>query len=470
MSKILFVYPNKEGYPIIPLGISVLAGVVKSANHIVDLFDITFMMPKRLDHVAIEKIRTVKKVDFEKYWGSGDNVDVNEEFRKKILSFEPDLIAFSIVENNYSGARKLFKVAKEITDKPIIAGGIFPTVAPEFFIEDDNVDIICMGEGEYTISELANKLDSKEDFSNIPNCIVKHKGKIIKNDFAKYYDWEPLTYQNWEIFDKRHLFKALTGKMWKTGFFEMSRGCPFQCSYCVNATYQKLFKCLGKYHREKPVECAIKELEHMKDKYSLELIFFNDENFLMMSKTRFEEFYTKFKERVNLPFFIQTRAENLLDEEKVRRLKETNCVSVGVGVESGSPRIRKEVLNKKTPDDVYIKAFANCNKYDLRTTAYVMVGLPFETAEDILVTAEFCKKIKTQSLGLAIFAPYHGTKLYDVCVQNGFIEDKYDEDISVNYSSILKMPQLTEEKLEELYYKFNDLVYEGKEAVNEYEL
>ncbi len=82
MSKILFVYPNKEGYPIIPLGISVLAGALKHYGHKVDLFDITFMMPKKLDLLAREKVGTVKKVNVEKYWGSGDRVDINKEFRR----------------------------------------------------------------------------------------------------------------------------------------------------------------------------------------------------------------------------------------------------------------------------------------------------------------------------------------------------------------------------------------------------
>lgn len=468
MSRILFVYPNREGYPIIPLGISVLAGVAKKENHNIDLFDVTFMMPERLDHMAREKTQTVLKVDFKKYWGSGSDVDINEEFRKKILSFNPDLIAFSIVENNYGCSRELFKIAKKVTNSPIIAGGIFPTVAPNFFIEDDNVDLVCIGEGEYALSELARKLDNKEDFSNISNCIVKRKGRVVRNDLANYYNWEPLTYQEWEIFDKRHLFKAFMGKMWRTGFFEMSRGCPFDCSYCVNFIYQKLFKCLGKYHREKPLEYVIKEIEYMRNTYSLELIFFNDENFMMMAKDRFEEFCTKFKKMINLPFFIQTRAENLLDERKVIMLKESNCVAIGIGVESGNQKIRREILKKNTPDDIYIRAFANCNKYNLRTTAYVMVGLPFETAEDILLTAEFCKRIKATSVGLAIFAPYHGSKLYDLCVKEGFIKNGYNENITVNYSSILKMPQLSKEKLEELYYGFNDLVFKDKEAINEY--
>lgn len=460
MSRVLFVYPNKEGYPIIPLGISVLAGELKYFGHEVDLFDITFMMPEKLDHEAREKTGVVEKVDVEKYWGSGDKIDINKEFKKKILSFRPDLIAFSIVENNYGCARELFKIVKEVASVPILAGGIFPTISSEFFTEDNNVDIVCEGEGEYAIVELAKRIQEGRDFSDIPNLIVKKSGKIIRNKFAEYYSWEPLIFQDWEIFDKRHLMKPFIGKMWKTGFFEMSRGCPYNCSYCANHVYQKMFQCLGRYRREKSIESTIREIEHMKEKYSLELVFFNDENFLVMSsEERFEEFCRKYQERISLPFFIQTSAQTLLDEKKVKKLKEMGCATIGIGVESGSEKIRSEILNKKTPNSVYINAFRNCNKYKIRSTAYVMIGLPFETEQDILSTADFCKKLSAESIAISIFAPYHGTKLWEECIKNGFIENKYYDDISVNNSSILNMPQLPKQKIEELYYKFNSLIY-----------
>ncbi len=459
MSKVLFVYPNSEGYPIIPLGISVLSGILKHYGHEVALFDITFMMSERLDHVAREKTGVVQTVDVEKYWGGGDAINIEDEFKKKILRFNPDVLAFSIVENNYGYARKLFKIAKSITDSPIIAGGLFPTVVPDFFIQDKNVDMVCIGEGEHAMLEVANRLDRQQRFDDIQNLIVKiENGEVIHNKLADYYKWEPLIFQDWDIFDKRHLIKPFMGKMWKTGFFEISRGCPFNCSYCINKTCQQIFKNLGNYNRKKPMDSAIKEIEHLKTKHSLELIFFNDENFLTMKKDRLEDFCEKYKEKINLPFFIMTRADSLFDEEKIKLLKNANCVTIGIGVESGNEEIRKRLLNKHIPNSVYEKAFANCHKYDIRTTTNVMIGLPFETEENIFETIAFCKKINTMSISISIFAPYYGTRLRDLCVENGYMEDRYYDNISVNYSSILKMPQISKERLEELYYKFNSLV------------
>jgi radical SAM superfamily enzyme YgiQ (UPF0313 family) len=461
MSKVLFVYPNKEGYPIIPLGISVIAGILKHSGHTVDVFDVTFMVKERIDHKAREEKGEVKKVDVEKYWGQGQAVDIENEFKKKISSFLPNIIAFSIVENNYGCARWMLDIAKKNSSALMVVGGSFPTIARNFFINDKNVDVICCGEGEYAMQKLAQKIDSGQDISHIPNLIVK-KGKIFENAFGPYYRWDPIIFQEWEIFDKRHLLKPFIGKMWKTGFFEMSRGCPYGCTYCANRVYQKIFQCLGKYRREKPIESAIFEIEHMKKKYGLELIFFNDEHFLLMSQERFNEFCDKYSDRVGLPFFIQTRADTLLDEKRVSRLKEAGCITIGIGVESGSEKIRKELLDKMIPNATYERAFANCRKFKIRTTAYVMIGLPFETEKDIFTTAEFCKKLDAESIVVSIFAPYYGTKLREVCVNNCFMEDRYYENISINNASILNMPQLPKEKIEELYYKFNSLVYGAK--------
>lgn len=462
MSKVLFVYPNKEAYPIIPLGISVLSGILKNSGHEVDLFDITFMIEQGyLDLHAREQLNIVEKVDVYKYWGNSGEMDIDKELVRKIRDFKPDIIGFSIVENNYSCARHLFSVIKAKYDVSIIVGGVFPTVAPQFFIDDQNVDMICIGEGEKAMKELADRIDKKEGLWHIPNLIVKSEGKVITNKPGKFYDWEPLIFQDWDIFDERHLMKPFMGKMWKTGFFELSRGCPYSCTYCIDHFYQKKFKECGRYRREKPIDYAIKEIAYMKEKDSLELVWFHDENFCMMSGERLDEFCTEYKRKIGLSFFIQTSADTLLDEKKVEMLKDAGCITISIGVEVGNEQIRTKTLNKHIKNEVYVRAFDNCQKYKIRTTANVMIGLPMETEENIMETISFCRECNADSIGIAIFAPYYGTKLRDECVEKGLMEDKYYENISFNYKSILKMPQISTEKFEYLYYNFHNLVYGG---------
>jgi len=465
MAKILFVYPNKEGYPIIPLGISVISGVLKKFGHETGLFDVTFLVAKNFDQETRDRTGVVEKVDIEKHW-KHRSADIFGEFKKKLLSFKPDLIAFSIVETNYSCAKGLFKVAKEVCPSiPIVVGGIFPTIASDFFVRDNNVDLICVGEGEYAMLELAKRIDVDQDVCDVCNLIVKKDSRIIRNQLAKFYNWEPLAFQDWSIFDDRHLIKPFMGRVRRVGCFELSRGCIYDCSYCVNKACQDVFKGLGPFHREKPIDHAIDELSYLTRLYSLDLVFFADENFLTISNKRLKEFCSKYKESIALPFYISTRADSI-NEERIRLLKDAGCVTLCIGVEHGNERIRTMLLNKRITDSVYVKAFEVCRKLKMRTTANIMVGLPYETEENILESVKFCRKLQPDSLTMAIFTPFYGIALRDICVKNGWMADTFYDGISLNATDVLKMPQISNEKIVEYHEKFVSLVFQQEDGVS----
>jgi len=178
-----------------------------------------------------------------------------------------------------------------------------------------------------------------------------------------------------------------------------------------------------------------------------------------MSAKRFQKFCIEYKRRIGLPFFIQTRVDIAINRKRVGMLKEANCVTIGIGLETGNCKLRRGILNKFIPDDTYIEAFRIYHKFNIRITASIMIGFPTETEEDIQSTIEFCKKVKPESLNVSIFAPYHGTSLRKFCIDKHYIEDVYDETMSINRPSILNMPQLSRETINEYYYKFADEVY-----------
>lgn len=452
MTKILLIYPNKEAYPFIPLSFSILSSILKANGHEVDLFDITFLLgAKRLDHYVREKIGIVKKTNIDEYWGV-EKKDINIELVKKINTFSPDIIGFSIVENNYECAKHLMAVIKTNFGIPIIVGGTFPTIETQRFIDDPNVDMICIGEGEEVLLDVANNLNKY----NIA------QDKTYQFTSTKFYNWEPFIPQDWSIFDTRHFMKPFLGKVFKTGCFELSRGCTHNCNFCVNAFYQKKFKSLGKYKREKPLEYAIKEMAYLKNKYALELIWFHDENFCLMKNKRLFDFCKQFKDEIALPFFIQSSAETLIKESRIKMLKNAGCITISIGLETGNEQIRANKLNKHIKNEIFMQAFANCRKYGIRTTANIMIGLPGETEKEILETVNFCKQCDPDSIGVSIFAPYYGTALRDVCIKMNLIEDKDYKNLSFKSNSILKMPQMDKNKFNELFYNFNALVFGSK--------
>lgn len=464
MAKILFIYPNTEGYPMIPLGISTLSSILKLHKHEVDLFDTTFMLGNFEDLKSRENLNIVQKVDTSEFWGRDERKNVKKELLTKINDFHPDIIGFSMIENNYHYAKILFAEIKQNFDIPIIVGGVFPTIGTKYFLEDENVDIICYGEGEQALIELMQKIENNEKISDIQNLIIKKNNEVQSDNTRKFYNLENYCFPDWEIFDVRHLMKPFMGKMWKIGNFGTSRGCSHKCSYCINHLYQKKFKNAGKYYREKPLDLVIQEILNMKNRYSLELILFYDENFCIMKNNRFKEFCKEYKKQIDLPFLIQTCADTLLREERIRMLKDAGCVTITMGIEAGNEEIRRKILNKNISNDVYIRAFKNCRKYGIRTTGNVMLGLPNETEENIIETINFCKQCNPDSIGIAIFVPFYGTKLREMCIREGLMDDKLYDTISYHNSSILKSPNITKERFNELYYNFQNMVFDSKKG------
>lgn len=447
MSKVLLVYPNGEAYPFIPLAFSILSSILKAGGHEVDLFDVTFSLGRtHLDHQVREAIGIVEKTNITEYWG-GEKRDVDNDLINKIVAFSPDLIGISIVESNYRCAKHLIDVIKANCNVPIIVGGTFPTVDPQRFLADPNVDMVCIGEGERVMLEVTDNLDNKTT-------------KPIRSQTftpSEFYDWEPYIPQDWSVFDERHLMKPFMGKVYRTGCFELSRGCIYRCSYCINALFQQRFQHLGRYRREKKISYALREISYLKDEYSLELIWFHDENFGLMDDARLEDFCKHYEEEIGLPFFMQSSADTLIKEWRVKRLKDAGCVTVSIGVETGNEEIRRTKLNKNIKNETLIRAFDNCRKYKVRTTANVMIGLPGETEEEILETAKFCRRCNPNSVGVSIFCPYHGIPLRDECIKMGLMEDQDYNGCAFKSKSVLKMPQISEGRLSELFHDFNSI-------------
>lgn len=134
---------------------------------------------------------------------------------------------------------------------------------------------------------------------------------------------------------------------------------------------------------------------------------------------------------------------------------DAGCVTISIGVESGSERIRTEVLNKRVSLRRIIKTFDLCRKYSLRTTANYMIGVPHETEEDVYETMRFNRMINPPSIAITYFQPFLGTELHDVCVKEGFY-DGFNPNASVYLESPLKMPQLPPERIEEMIREFTE--------------
>ncbi|OGQ46293.1 MAG: hypothetical protein A3H42_04535 [Deltaproteobacteria bacterium RIFCSPLOWO2_02_FULL_46_8] len=484
--KIFSIYPNAEGYGRIPTGLAIIMTVLKNAGHEVDLFDTTFLQNSNHDNDVRERSGLAKKVEATVgpdpttvndpvltscdgrpvlVYESLNEDQVDDLLRERLKLFQPDVVIMSIVEDNYNWADRLLHIVKEFRQLiPVIIGGPTPSAAPHILIENPRIDYLVQGEGEEVVVELCDLLERGECVEQVRNLWYKKNGIVHHNPLRPFIKMDTVPVQNVELWDRRHFYKPYDGKLYWTGYFEMSRGCPYQCTYCVNHTIQKSLKEAGRYFRRKTPSLGLKEIKYHKEKYDLRRIVFCDDNFLMMPGPLFKQWSEEFKDvwlrEINLPYWIATSAD-FISPETLQFLKDTGCDGIGLGVEAGGEWFKQKILKRNLTNKKTAEVFNMIHDYGIRTTANIMMGFPGEYEEDVFESIKLMKQIQPKSFSVSFVAPYVGTGIHTASVELGLIDtwDKpgfrgMSKEISFRQYTTIRNPYISPERTLELYDQF----------------
>ena len=450
-AKVLLIYPNQDTVPRVPTALAILSAKLIEKGHDVKVFDLSFLGDKFItDFDYLEDKGLAKKSSFSEAMGSMDNRPLDIIFKEQIRGFPPDLVGITLLQRNYANTLKCIKLVRdELGDVPIAAGGIMPTIAPDIVINTEGIDMINIGEGEESIVELAEASVNGRAFSEIQNVWLKTDNGIKKNPLRPLINMDDSPAYNWELFDERHLIRPYEGKIYRFGSFEFGRGCTKKCTFCAAPYLKKAADGLGKYLRYKSIEQLVREMREKVDQYNLELIQFCDADFMQgLRVDTLREFMTLYKQEIGLPFLFQNGPETL-NEDRIKILADAGCVTITIGVESGSDRIRRHVIKKPISRERILRGFDLLRKYKIRSGANYIIGVPDETEEDVWETIHLNREIDPASIAANYFVPFIGTELYDVCQQRGYI-DSFDSDWNMYKDNSLDMPQLSEKRINEL--------------------
>ena len=488
--KILAIYPNADGYGRIPTGLAIIMTVLKNAAHEISLFDTTFLHHTSSDNDTRERAGLVKKIETvlgPDTPGSEESIESNCD-GSQVLHYEslteeqiddlllqmlkekrPDAVIMSLVEDNYNQADRLLHIVKKFEPSiPVVVGGPTPSAAPHILICNPLFDYLIQGEGEEAVVELFELLEKNQSIENVRNLWYKQNGVVKHNPLRPFINMDAVPIQDVELWDRRHFYKPYDGKLYWTGYFEMSRGCPFKCTYCVNHTIRKSLKEAGNYFRRKSPKVGLREVKYHKAKYGLKRIVFCDDNFLMMPSSAFQEWANEFKEiwqkEINLPYWITTSVD-FIRPDTLQFLAETGCDGIGLGVEAGSEWFKRNILRRNLTNDQTVAAFEMIHSYGIRTTANIMMGYPGEYVEDIFESIKLMMRVKPKSFDVSLVAPYVGTDIHTACVKLGLIDvlDKpgfkgMSKEISFRQFSTINNPNISKEQISKLYYEFMDYV------------
>jgi radical SAM superfamily enzyme YgiQ (UPF0313 family) len=421
--KLLFVWPNKDSFGYKPISISLLSAIAVEQGWEVELFDTTSFDFGFNEHTkAGEEAAIFKPVDLSKYNMVKEKKDLEGALLEKLREFSPDCVALSVLSDEWNIAKSISHTVKQSSSAiPVIWGNKFPTLEPVKCLEECYADFVCIGEGIDAFREFLYALEKGKDPHTIKNIWSKKGAGIVKQELRPLRpELDDLPYLNWDIFDKRHFIKPYDGNVYFSGDHMSNWGCPNRCSYCINDFYRKMYD--NKYFmRRYTTGRIIDELKWLKDKWDIKFMKFHDEDFLMRPMNNLEEFSDLYRREVNIPF---TTAINPISvtKEKVELLKKMNCVSVSLGIETGNCDLRKNVLKRTDTEEQVIKAFKCLNAAGIRTSSFIMLGIPFETRKTFFETVELTRKAKVQYPNICFFFPFEGSELRDTAIKNGFFD------------------------------------------------
>jgi hypothetical protein len=159
---------------------------------------------------------------------------------------------------------------------------------------------------------------------------------------------------------------------------------------------------------------------------------------------------------VRAPFSLHARVETV-NERLLHELAEAGCSQITYGVESGSERIRREVMRRPVTNDRFRDVFRWTREAGIMLTANFMLGLPGETREDLQQTLDLAEELDVLDFGYFVFYPYPGTHLFRVCVDAGYLPADYLQRPANHRESILDLPDLSKADIAEFYDRFTDL-------------
>lgn len=420
--KVLFIYHNigTKNIRHYPYGIGTLSACLKERGHETDLLYIQ-------DTISEDALLS--------YVGS----------------YDPDLIGFSTVTLQWEYTRRYARMIKKKFQAPIICGGPHPTFMPGDVMAEPAVNMVCIGEGEYALLELLERMANGGDLSTIPNIWVKNdEGRVFKNEIGPLVaDLDSLPFPDRDVIP----YDSLLSESRTEPVFITSRGCPYNCRFCSNSAIKKLYRGKGRYERQRSPENVIREISELRSRYEFNSMNFYDEAFGFNRKwlTSFLDMYTA---EFAYPFACFIRAETM-DRERFRQMKKAGLSLIYLGVESGNDRIRREVMGRKVSNERIIQTCRDAQAEGIQVWTFNIVGVPGETVETIEDTMELNRIINPTFVSVSLYQPFPFTAIYDDCVEQGLIKNSYSTSLYDN--SILELPTIARPDLEKKFHEFQEL-------------
>ena len=407
--RVLFVYPNLYTQMGFNHGLASLSASLKERGHETRLVNLNENLPPVPTHAEVLEL---------------------------VHEWRPGMIAFSCLTQQYPAGLELARWLRDAEPAlpPMIVGGVHPTMVPEEVMADGVWDHVGVGECEDALVQLVERIEAGETPEDAANFLSWKAGARplaapqiedwVRNPVGEFPDLETLPVPDYDLFDAQRITDQ------KHGWFGLlsSRGCPYRCTYCLNHKIVDLYRGdLGRsvsklgFFRFRPPHKMIAEVREVLARYKgIGTLIFDDDLFTQNVEHALATCKAYQESDIDVPFVVNSHVKQL-DPRVAEALAAAGCRILKLGIESGSPRVRREVLQRNMSDRDILGTIESAEANGLHTSGFVMVGLPYETADERWETVDLLARSGIGRFRTSLFFPFPGTESYRQSIEGGFI-------------------------------------------------
>ena len=329
--------------------------------------------------------------------------------KRHLMALRPDLIGISQWTHNRFESLELARLARQANPACVVVmGGGHASFSYEEQLQSGVVDLVVIGEGETTLREIVERYANGQELTGIPGTVYRVVEQVMTAAPRPPIENLDTLPQPSRYLD--HNTVGIDSRL-QAEFVLTARGCPYTCHFCSSPAFW------GRRVRFRSPGNIVDEMFYIRDHYGLIYFSLRDDTFTADRKRAAEFCRILIDRKAGLLWNCQSNV-NSLNEELLILMKRAGCECVQLGVESGSPRILKQLGKGVDPERVVAVA-EMIRRVGMNLSIYLISDIPGESEEDISHTRALIRKLRPDDGYVSPLAYYPGTRLYRDAVDAG---------------------------------------------------
>jgi anaerobic magnesium-protoporphyrin IX monomethyl ester cyclase len=328
-------------------------------------------------------------------------------------NFRPTLIVYCSTTPTLAADTAEMAALKRRYGVPLVCFGPHASGAPVESMERAvEVDAMVGGEPEEAVLALSS-LDSLDGASEIPGVTIRRDGAVVPaKDRAIFSGFPQMPFPAWDLLPLHRYRLPLVDKPYL--LVETSRGCPYSCDFCIVPIHH------GHKFRERDPVVLVDEIERGKREYWIEYFYLWGDTVTLNIKS-FSRFCDELIARnLNIRWFANARADNLVDPAYVERLRRSGCWMLSIGVESESDDTRRDMMKKLERQKIHT-AFRNLRRAGIKSFGFFIYGYPGDTPTSMEQTTRYAIELDADFANFYPAVPLPGTELHERSRREGLL-------------------------------------------------